>query len=139
MALPDYNQINEGFELPSLKKDKITQLQLIKYAGASGDFNQIHTVPEYAKAVGLDGTITHGMLMMGMLGQMLSSWAGIKAVKKYSVSFKAISKPGDVLTAKGFVKRKYENEEGKFADLKLELVDEKDEVKIGGKATVKFD
>lgn len=139
MALPDYNDINEGYEIPSIKKNLVTQLQLIKYAGASGDFNQIHTVPDYAKAAGLDGTITHGMLMMGMLGQMISSWAGIKAIKKYSVSFKTISKPGDVLTAKGFVKRKYENEEGKFADLKVELVDEKDEVKIGGKATIKFD
>ena len=68
----NYDNIAEGFELPSLTKEPITQVQLIKYAGASGDFNQIHTVPEYAKKAGLDGTITHGMLIMGILGQMIS-------------------------------------------------------------------
>ena len=138
MSLPNFNDITEGFEIPNLTKEPITQVQLIKYAGASGDFNQIHTVPEYAKAAGLDRTITHGMLIMGILGQMLSSWASLKSIKKYSVSFKAMSKPGDVLTAKGVVKRKYENEHGKFADCKLTVEDQNGEIKVGGKATVKF-
>jgi acyl dehydratase len=137
--LPDFNSIQEGTELPSLTKEPITQLQLIRYAGASGDFNQIHTVPDYAKEAGLDGTIAHGMLIMGILGQMLSDWAGGPMnVKKYEVSFKAITKPGDVLTAKGIVKKKYENENGKFVDLKLHVEDQKGEVKIGGKAVIKF-
>lgn len=139
MGLPDFNTIQEGFELPELKKDKITQLQLIKYAGASGDFNPIHTIPEYAKEAGLDGTIVHGMLIMGILGQMISNWAGIKNVKKYSVNFKAITKPGDVLTAKGVVKRKYETEDGKFVDCKLSVEDQNNDVKITGKATISFE
>jgi len=139
MALPDYNTIEEGYELPSLTKPPIEQVQLIKYAGASGDFNQIHTVPAYAKEAGLDGTITHGMLMMGILGQMISSWAGIKAVKKYSVSFKSISKPGDILIARGSVKKKYENEEGRFIDCKVHVEDKDGDIKISGKATIKFD
>src|SRR5512138_935140 len=100
MNLPKYEEIQEGYELPSLTKEPITQLQLIRYAGASGDFNQIHTVPDYAKEAGLDGTIAHGMLIMGMLGQMVSNWAGGPMnVKKFEVSFKAITKPGDVVTA----------------------------------------
>ena len=138
MELPDFNNISEGFELPQLTKGPISQVQLVKYAGASGDFNQIHTVPEYAKAAGLDGTIVHGMLIMGMLGQMISSWVGVKPVTKYSVNFKAMSKPGDTLTAKGIVKRKYENENGKFIDCKLHVEDKNGEVKLSGKATIKI-
>lgn len=138
MGLPNYDSINEGYELPSLTKEPVLQLQLIKYAGASGDFNPIHTIPEYAKAAGLDGTIVHGMLVMGILGQMISDWAGIKNITKYSVNFKAITKPGDTLTSKGVVSRKYQDERGKFVDCKLSVEDQKGEVKVTGKCTVKF-
>lgn len=136
--IPDYDIITEGFELPSIKKDPITQLQLIRYAGASGDFNPIHVIQDYAKEAGLPGTITQGMLMMGILGQMVSTWAGVKSVKNYSVSFKGMGKPGDVLTAKGTVKRKYENEKGKFIDCRVFLEDETGEVKVDGKVTIGF-
>ena len=70
--------LNVGDLLPEITFDEITQVQLIKYAGAAGDFNPIHTVPSYAKEAGLDGTIAHGMLVMGMLGELVSDWAGIK-------------------------------------------------------------
>lgn len=139
MSLPKFEEIYEGFELPSLTKEPITKVQLVRYAGASGDFNQIHTVEEYAKEAGLDGVIAHGMLVMGILGQMITNWAGVKNVTKYSVNFKAITKPGDILTAKGSVTRKYETEEGKFVDCKLQVEDQKGEVKVSGKCTVKFD
>ena len=139
MELLDYDKINEGDELPSLTKEPITQIQLIRYAGASGDFNQIHTIPEYAKEAGLNGTIVHGMLVMGILGQMISSWAGINAVKEYSVSFKAITNIRDVLTAKGVVKRKYQDENGKFVSCKVYVEDQNGEVKVSGKTIIKFD
>ena len=103
-----YDSINEGDQLPSITKDPVTQTQLVRYSGASGDFNPIHTVPEYAKEAGLDGTIAHGMLIMGMLGQMISQWVGVAPVRKYGVSFKGMTLPGDVLTASGEVKRKRE-------------------------------
>ena len=105
-----WDEIDVDYELPSLTKGPITQLQLIKYAGASGDFNQIHTVPDYAKEAGLDGTIVHGMLVMGILGQMITSFAGPKMIKKYSAGFKSITRPGDTLIAKGIVKKKYEKD-----------------------------
>ena len=95
-----WDEIDVDYELPSLTKGPITQLQLIKYAGASGDFNQIHTVPDYAKEAGLDGTIVHGMLVMGILGQMITSFAEPKMIKKYSAGFKSITRPGDTLVAK---------------------------------------
>ncbi|HOV14201.1 MAG TPA: MaoC/PaaZ C-terminal domain-containing protein [Spirochaetota bacterium] len=133
-----YEDINEGQELTSITKEPITQVQLIKYAGASGDFNQIHTVPEYAKEAGLSGTITHGMLIAGILGQMISNNFGVKQVKNFSVNFKAISKPGDILSAKGIVKKKYENENGRLIDCKVFVEDQNQEVKLEGKVTIKF-
>ena len=134
-----FNNIKEGDQIPSLQEEQITQIQLIKYAGASGDFNPIHTIPDYAKAAGLDGTIAQGMLVMGMLGQMISNWVGVKAVREFSASFKAITRPGDILTAKGEVKRKYQDENGKFISCKVQIEDQKGEVKVGGKVTIQIE
>jgi len=139
MVKLNFNDIKEGDQIPSLTKEPITQIQLVKYAGASGDFNPIHTIPEYAKEAGLDGTIAHGMIVMGMLGQMISNWVGVKPVKEFSVSFKAITRPGDILTAKGEVKRKIENADGKSIAIKVQIEDQKGEVKVGGKAVIKID
>jgi acyl dehydratase len=131
-----FDSISEGDALPSLTKPEITQLQLIKYAGASGDFNPIHTIPDKAREAGLEGTIVHGMLIMGILGQMVSGWAGVVNVVKFGVSFKAITRPGDILSAKGTVKRKYEENGRKFLDCALYVEDANGEIKIEGKATV---
>ncbi|MDR1625809.1 MAG: dehydratase [Spirochaetia bacterium] len=131
-----FDSIREGEELPVLTKPEITQLQLIKYAGASGDFNPIHTIPDKAREAGLDGTIAHGMLVMGILGQMLSAWAGPGKVLKFGVSFKAPTRPGDILSARGTVKRKYEEPGKKLLDCALRVEDSQGEVKVEGRATV---
>jgi acyl dehydratase len=129
--------IHEGDDLPGLTTPELTRLQLVKYAGASGDFNPIHTIPEYARQAGLEGVIAHGMLVMGILGQMISGWAGLGNVLTYGVSFKAMSRPGDILCARGTVKRKYEERGEKLLDLALRVEDAKGEVKVEGKATVR--
>jgi acyl dehydratase len=133
-----HDAINEGDKIPPVKKDPITQIQLVRYSGASGDFNPIHTVPEYAKEAGLNGTIAHGMLVMGMLGQMITGWVGVKPVVKYGVSFRAITNIGDVLTATGEVTKKYEKDGRKLADCNVRIADESGEVKVDGKVTLRF-
>lgn len=133
-----YDAISVGDKIPRVKKAPITQIQLIRYAGASGDFNPIHTVPEYAKEAGLDGTIAHGMLVMGMLGQMVSGWVGITPVVKYGVSFRAMTNLGDVLIATGEVAKKYEKDGQKLIDCNVSIADEQGEVKVDGKVTLKF-
>ena len=134
----NYEQIEVDYEIPSIEKE-LTQVQLVRYAGASGDFNPIHTVPAFAKSAGLDGTIGHGMLSMGMMGELVSSFAGIKAVRKYSVSFKSMARPGDVLIVKGVVKKKYEKDGVKLVVLKVSIEDQEGDIKADGKATIAFD
>jgi acyl dehydratase len=134
---PKFDSLETGTMLPEMTTEPVTQLHLIKYAGASGDFNPIHTIPEYAKEAGLDGTIIHGMYVMGVMGKMLSDWAGNKNIRKYGVNFKAMTKPGAVLTAGGEIKRKYEDDNGKkLINLKLFVKDETGDVKLDGKAVV---
>jgi acyl dehydratase len=55
---------------------RITRLDLVKYAGASGDFNPIHWSDRFATSVGLPGVIAHGLLTMALVGRALTEWAG---------------------------------------------------------------
>jgi len=96
--------LSVGDELPDLHKEAITKLQLVKYAGASGDYNLIHTDDETARRVGLDGVIAHGMLSMAFLGQYLCWLTGPESVRRLTVRFAEMVRPGDVLTCRGRVK-----------------------------------
>lgn len=67
---------------------RITRENLVRYAGASGDFNPIHWNDRVAKAVGLPGVLAHGMLTMALAGRLLTDWVGDPAaVVEYSVRF----------------------------------------------------
>lgn len=103
----------EGEAIPILIK-YVTQEQINAYAEVSGDHNPIHINPEAARAVGLDGTIAHGMLSMAFVGQMLTDWATARTdrsgwVARLRVRFQAMVRPGDTLTCHG-VLGPHENE-----------------------------
>jgi len=97
-------ELSVGSTLPYLRKEAITKQQLVKYAGASGDYNLIHTDDETARRVGLDGVIAHGMLSMAFLGQYLCWLTGPESISRLSVRFVEMVRPGDVLTCRGRVK-----------------------------------
>src|SRR6202022_2619206 len=102
-ARPDLDLDRESV-LPDLQKAPITKVQLVKYAGASGDYNLIHTDDETARTVGLEGVIAHGMLSMAFLGEYLCWLAGPESIRRLSVRFNGMGGPGDSLTCRGRVK-----------------------------------
>jgi acyl dehydratase len=104
-----FDDVNVGDELPELSKGPITETQLVRYSGASGDFNPIHTVPHVAQSVGLDGVIAHGMLIMAFGGQFLTDWAGPGAVRRYKVRFSGMTRPGETLVCRGQITEKVED------------------------------
>ena len=76
-----------GTELPSVTFT-ITRADLVRYCGASGDFNVIHWNERVARAVGLPDVIAHGMYTMALAGRVVSQWAGDPgAVESYTVRF----------------------------------------------------
>ena len=67
---------------------RVTRADLIRYAGASGDFNPIHWSDRIATGVGLPGVIAHGMFTMALVGRAVTAWAGAPdAVVEFSVRF----------------------------------------------------
>ena len=98
----DPSTLTVGQELPPVS-ETIERLDLIRYAGASGDFNVIHWNDEVAKAVGLPGVIAHGMYCMGVAGRLLSAAGGPARIRRFKVRFSAMIQPGQRLTCHGRV------------------------------------
>jgi acyl dehydratase len=95
----------QGAAIPTLVKH-VTQEQINAYADASGDHNPIHLDPAKARAVGLSGTIAHGMLSMAFVGQTLTDWLTAQQgshgwVARLRVRFQAMAYPGDTLHCHG--------------------------------------
>src|SRR5579883_282128 len=127
-----FEDVQVGDTIPKLITSPVTHLQLVRYAGASGDFNPLHTDPKIGEMIGTGGIIAHGMLIMGFVGQMLSDYVGPLALKKFGVRFKGMTHLGDEITCTGTITEKYEeNGEGRIAG-KVQAADQNGDVKVTG-------
>ena len=80
--------------------DNLSRTQIVQYAGASGDYNPLHTDDVYTREIaGYPGVFAHGMLTMGLVGKMLTNYVGDARLTKYGVRFKSQVWPGDTLDA----------------------------------------
>jgi len=128
--------LSVGSLLPELRKEAITKQQLVKYAGASGDYNLIHTDDETARRVGLDGVIAHGMLSMAFLGQYLCWLTGPESIRRLSARFVEMVRPGDVLTCRGRVKALETDASGRWMTLELWAENQRTQQVTTGEAEV---
>lgn len=111
--------------------EKVARTHIVKYAGASGDFNPLHHDDTAAQGMGgYPSVFAHGMLSMGLTGRMLTDWLGPVALKKYGVRFTKQVWPGDTLTAKGEVT----SIEGGVATIKVVTTNQNGESVVEGEA-----
>ena len=130
-----YEDVQISDAIPPLAKPPITHLQLVRYAGASGDFNPLHTDPKVGETLGFGGIIAHGMLIMGFVGQMLSDYIGPGALKTFGVRFKGMTHLDDMITCTGTITEKYEADgEGRIAGT-VQAVDQTGNIKVIGTFT----
>ena len=127
-----YEDVQVGDEIPKLVKAPVTHLQLVRYAGASGDFNPLHTDPKIGELIGTGGIIAHGMLIMGFIGQMLSDYVGPTALRKFGVRFKGMTHLEDVITCTGTITEKYESDGVTYISGKTQAADQNGDVKATG-------
>ena len=92
-------ELSNGESLETVLKS-VSRMELIKYAGASGDFNPIHTIDEEAKKAGLPGIIAHGMWTMGNLSKLFTPYYEEGYIKDYNIRFSGMVFLNDVLTLK---------------------------------------
>ena len=102
-----FEDVDEGDEIPQLVKNCSTQ-QLVVWAGASGDFYQIHYDQDFARNTGLDNIIVHGALKNAFLGQLLHDWVAPEgAVKEFGCQYRGMDYPDQDIVCKGVVTRTY--------------------------------
>ena len=78
--------------------ENLTRTQIVQYAGASGDYNPIHTDEIYTtKVAGYPSVFAHGMLTMGLTGKVLTNWLGADRLTRFGVRFTNQVWPGDTL------------------------------------------
>src|SRR3984957_5402869 len=91
MTTPSYDEVEPGTEIPP-KSYQLKRVDLVKYAGASGDFNIIHWNERVATQGGLPNVLAHGMLTMAQAGKFVTEWAGGDpgAIVEFGVRFSAM-------------------------------------------------
>lgn len=99
-------QMEIGEALPVIRLQPVSRLDLIRYAGASGDFNPIHTIDEEAENAGLPGIIAHGMWTMGNLAKLFTPYLEEGFIRKYTIRFKGMVFLGDVVSLTATLKEK---------------------------------
>lgn len=119
MAQVHYDEVNEGSEIPTLEKTPTTRT-LVMWAGASGDFFELHYDKEFAKSMGFPNVLVHGRLEAAYLTQLLTDWVGDKGeVKKMSVQYRGNAFPGEKLLCKGKVTKKYSKDGQNLVELEI--------------------
>ncbi|PTL76117.1 MaoC family dehydratase [Vitiosangium sp. GDMCC 1.1324] len=133
-----FEGIRVGDELPALAKAPIDRVQLSRYAGASGDFNPVHVDEVYAKSVGMPSVYAPGMLVMGMLSQLISDWARGGQLRRYHVRFIKMVWPGDTVVCKGRVSDRHGEGGRYFVDVELWAENQRGELVMKGNSTIQL-
>lgn len=120
--------------------EDLTRTALVQYAGASGDYNPLHTDERFATEIaGYPSVFAHGMLSMGMTGRVLTDWFGPEGLRAYGVRFVKQVFPGDTLTAKVTVTDVHEVDGARLAELEVETTNQDGDVVVRGTATAALD
>ncbi len=129
-----YEDVKEGDEAPEFAHT-LTRTDLVMYAGASGDFNPMHTDEVAAKESGLPSVFGHGMFTAGLLGKALTDYVGVGNLKRYKVRFTKQTWPGETLSTRITVTAKRDDGGDHLVDLECQVVNQQGESKLQGEAT----
>jgi acyl dehydratase len=100
-----FESINIGDPIPTYTSNAITRTHLVRYAGASGDFNPLHHDETFTRMFGLNNAIAHGMLIMGIAGEAIASWIKNTNLRKFHARFMSMTDPVDWNDAENTKKR----------------------------------
>ncbi len=128
-----YEDVKEGDTAPEFSH-QLTRIDLVMYAGASGDFNPMHSDEVAAKEAGLPSVFGHGMFTAGILAKALDDYLGVGNLREYKVRFTKQTWPGETLTTRIAVQSKYDQEGEHRVDLECKVVNQDGEDKVSAVA-----
>ena len=120
--------------------DNLSRTQIVQYAGASGDYNPLHSDEIYVtKVAGFPTVFAHGMLTMGLTGRLLTDWVGDGRLLSYGARFEKQVWPGDTLTATATVDSIEDGDDGKVASFSVVTTNESGDRVLSGHASARLD
>ena len=130
-----WDGLDVGTEAPPFVDQPLTVTDFVRYQGASGDMNPIHHDEGFAKKSGFPSVFAVGMLQAGILATYVSDWLGPENVRRFRVQFREQAWPGDVLTYKGAVTAKRQEDGERLVDVELSATRQTGGVHLRGWAT----
>jgi len=134
------SQLKVGDTHSEIVVENLSRTQIVMYAGASGDYNPLHSDEVYTtQAAGYPSVFAHGMLTMGLTGKMLTNYVGDGRLTKFGVRFTNQVWPGDTLTSTATVADIREENGQKLVDLTLSTKNQDGKEVVSGSATARID
>jgi len=130
-----WDGVEEGQALPPVVVENLTRTDLVRYAGASGDFNPIHHDEGFARAAGNPTVFGHGMLTAAFVARCVTEAVGLAGLRRFKVRFATRVWPGDTITCAGTITRKYEVDGECRVDGEVQATNQKGEVAVSGSFT----
>jgi acyl dehydratase len=128
-----FDDVKEGDDVPKFEVKNLTRTDIVKYAGASGDFHPLHHDETFARAAGYPTVFSHGMLTAGFLSKCVTDYVGLPALRKFTVRFTSQVWPGDTVTYRGKVTKKLEAGGEKRIEGELFATNQRGEAVIHGR------
>ena len=133
-----FEDVNEGDALPAFVVENLTRTDLVRYAGASGDFNPIHHDQTFAEKAGNPTVFAHGMLNAGFVSKCITDYVGRENLRRFKVRFATRVWPGDTITCTGKVTKKYEAAGKRLIDGDVVALNQKGDTAIQGSFTAEL-
>ena len=134
------SDVNVGDSQSLVVFDDLSRTQIVMYAGASGDYNPLHSDELFTtKIAGYPTVFAHGMLSMGATGRVLTDWFGADRLTKVGVRFVNQVWPGDTLTATATVEGIREEDGEHLVDLTVTTTNQDGKPVVTGTATARLD
>ena len=134
------SELTPGQTFTAVVVEDLKRTQLVQYAGASGDYNPLHTDEVFAtKVAGYPSVFAHGMLTMGMTGHMVTDLVGDGRLTKFGGRFTSQVFPGDDLTTTATVDEVHEVDGEQVVELTLRTANQDDKDVFTGYATARVD
>jgi len=133
------NDVKVGDSRTEVLTEDLSRTQIVQYAGASGDYNPLHSDEVFVKEVaGYPTVFAHGMLTMGMTGRLLTDWFGAGNLVSYGVRFSKQVWPGDRLEATGTIEAIRTEEGVTLADVVVSTKNQDGDEVLSGRATARL-
>ena len=132
-------ELNVGDSYSEVIVEDLTRTQIVQYAGASGDYNPVHSDEKFVtEGAGSPTVCAHGMLTMGMTGRMVTNYVGDGRLTYYGVRFVNQVWPGDTLTARAEVAEVREENGETLVDLAISTTNQDEKFVLTGNATARL-